>query len=88
MKHEKEDNGPALSAKAGKAKTAKEAKGPEIQPPISRELFRDWARRDLSAARAFLSALAKRPHLVEEMADEMYDSMYINSGANGTTKTD
>lgn len=82
----KKIDGPTLEAKASEAKTAAQANGTAPVPPISKELFRQWCTRDLSAARAFLTALAKRPHLVEEMADQMYDSMQFNNQLDNVLK--
>jgi len=84
MKNVKKNNGSKANAEKGKdaPKTSQNGNGAGhgIPAPITRELFREWCSKDLSAARAFLTALAKRPHLVEQIADEMYDSMQFTPG--------
>lgn len=58
------------------AENAKVVQDKNGEPP-SREVVREWVKRDLHAAHYALRLLLRYPDIVERMADEMYERLII-----------
>lgn len=79
MKNVQKNDGATPKAKKTPIQKAAEQKDATTQRIVTKEQFRGWAEKDFHAARAFLNLIATRPHILEEVIEELYKTTVLQN---------